>query len=183
MDWEQRRAYVRELIEKAVGRGRPNFAKKLRSAATHLRDLREFELLDQFAEELRQRGFIDAEIVKLQAQSFIDRGRPGTALVLLEAIANSSQFVEAHGLMGRAWKQIFFDAQDKTGTVAKQALVNSFNEYKVAYGGEQGGSVWAGVNMLALAVFARQEGIQIPLDLEIASWADKMLKSLKSVPK
>ena len=137
MDWEQRRAYVRGLIEKAVGRRRPDFAKKLKAAATDLRDKREFDLLDQFAEELRQRGFIDPEIVKLQAQSFIDRGKPGTALVLLEAIANSNQFVEAHGLMGRAWKQIFFDAQDKTGTVAKQALVKSFNEYKIAYGGER----------------------------------------------
>jgi len=183
MDWEQRRAYVRKLIEDMERKGGPSFANKLKSAANDLRGRREFDLLDQFAEELRQRGPTDPEIVKLQAQSFIDRGKPGTALVLLEAIANSGQFVEAHGLMGRAWKQIFFDAQDKTGMMAKQALARSFNEYKIAYGGERGGNVWAGVNMLALAAFARREGIQIPLDLEIASWADKVLKSLKSVPK
>ena len=182
MDWEQSRAYVRKLIEDAGAGGGSDFAKKVKSAASYLRDRREFDCLDQFAEELRQRGPTDPEIVKLQAQSFIDRGKPGTALVLLEAIANSDQFVEAHGLMGRAWKQIFFDAQDKSSDLAKQALVKSFNEYKIAYGGSPGGNVWVGLNMLAVAAFANREGIQIPLDIEIHSWADKMLKSLEALP-
>jgi V8-like Glu-specific endopeptidase len=182
MDWEQSRAYVRKLIEDAAGGGDTDFAKKVKSAAKGLRDRREFDLLDQFAEELRQRGPTDPEIVKLQAQTFIDRGKPGTALVLLEAIANSDQFVEAHGLMGRAWKQIFFDAQDKTSELAKQALAKSFNQYKIAYGGEPGGNVWVGLNMLALAAFANRQGIQIPLDIEIPSWADKLLKSLEALP-
>ncbi len=156
MDWEQSRANARRLIEDAECSG--EFAKVIKTAAANLRNRREYDLLDQFVEELRERGVADPELFKLQAQSLIERGKPATGLVLLDAIANSDQFAEAHGLMGRAWKQIFFDATDKTSDVARQALVKSFNEYKTAY--DRDGGECAGVNLLALATFANQHGFR-----------------------
>jgi hypothetical protein len=64
---------------------------------------------------------------------------------------------------GRAWKQIFFDTQDKTSERAKQALVKSFSEYKTAYDASSSKDTWTGLNLLALAAFANRQGIQIPL--------------------
>lgn len=174
MDWEQSRANARRLIEDAECSG--EFAKAIKTAATNLRNRREYDLLDQFVEELRERGVAEPELFKLQAQSLIERGKPATALVLLDAIANSDQFVEAHGLMGRAWKQIFFDSKGKTSDVAKQALVKSFNEYKTAY--DRGGGEWAGLNLLALATFASQHGIPIAERFDIGRVAEALLQSL-----
>src|SRR5262245_33136426 len=180
MDWEQSRAYARKLIENAERGAGSDFAKTVKKAARDLRDRREFDLLDHFAEELRQNGPTDPEIVTLQAQSLIEQGKPATALVLLEAIADSDQFVEAHGLMGRAWKQIFFDSRDKTSDTARHALVKSFNEYKVSY--DKSENEWAGLNLLALAAFANQQSFPISEDFEIGRVAKTVIQSLGALP-
>ena len=90
-----KQADSRELIEGPENSG--DFAATVKKVAKDLRDSREYDLLDQFVEELRERGVTDPQLFKLQAQSLIERGKPATALVRLEAIANSDQFVEAHG--------------------------------------------------------------------------------------
>jgi hypothetical protein len=78
-----KQADSRELIEGPENSG--DFAATVK--AKDLRDSREYDLLDQFVEELRERGVTDPQLFKLQAQSLIERGKPATPLVRLEAIA------------------------------------------------------------------------------------------------
>src|SRR5829696_4572708 len=49
-----------------------------------LRDTREFDLLDQLTGELRRAGAADPKIRRLQAQSYIERGKPELAIDVLE---------------------------------------------------------------------------------------------------
>jgi Trypsin-like peptidase domain len=182
MDWEESRNAARNYIERAGTEDSDTFLANVKNLAGQLRDDREFDLLDYFTEELRERGVDDAKLVKFQAQSFIDRGKPGTALVLLKAITDTDR-VEAHGLMGRAWKQIFFNAQDKTSAQAKRALKNSMDEYKTAYQASPDDEKdWAGVNLISLAAFTKRQGIETGLAKDAGCWAREVKAILDKKP-
>jgi hypothetical protein len=183
MDWEESRNAARNYIEWAGTEDSDTFLANVRILAGQLGDDREFDLLDYFTEELRERGIDDAELVKFQAQSFIDRGKPGTALVLLKAITDTKQFGEAHGLMGRAWKQIFFNAHDKTSAQAMRAWKNSMDEYKTAYQASRDDEKdWAGVNLISLAAFTKRQGIENGMENDPGRWAREVKAILDKKP-
>ena len=42
---------------------------------------------------------------------------------------------------------------------AREAIVNALTAYKACFDAEPGGSVWAGLNLLAVSAFAKRKGI------------------------
>lgn len=93
--------------------------------------------------------------------------------------AGSAEHIEAKGLLGRAWKQVFFDAPDRSTAEAYEAIANSLQHYRGAY---DDGSVWAGLNVLALATFATRHQIPGGADIDTRALALRLLGLLDQTP-
>ncbi len=147
-----------------------------------LRSKRRFKLLVDAADACIQNGLNDPQIVIWQAQGLIETGKAGTARLSLSNLAanapvGSEMFLEARGLLGRAWKQTFFDSKDRSSPEAQDAIRSSFFEYKAGF---DAGSPWAGVNLLALSAFAKRNGIALPADVDPRRTAVTVLGQLEA---
>jgi hypothetical protein len=156
-------------------------------AAQQLREAREFDLLDRVTDQLRQLGHENPKVRRLYAQSLIERGKSILAIDILESSAarlerESFEWAEAHGVMGRAWKQLFFDAQDKTGGMARKALANAMREYLIPYNAAPAKYVWQGLNLLALATYVERERLSVEPPIDCQRLARNILSILAGIP-
>ena len=60
------------------------------------------------------------------------------------------EWAEAKGLLGRAYKRLFFDAADKTANSAIEALKQSIAAYRDPYEENSAANYWHGVSLVAL---------------------------------
>lgn len=188
MTIEELKAAAKSMVDRLM-QGRaddtPGEAKKL---IGELRDWRQFELLVELAKVYNANAPYDAEIATWLAQGLIELGKTEDARVLLVDIAAKAlatpprAYIEAKGLLGRSWKQTFFDAPDKSSDYAKEAISHSLAEYKACYDAEPGGSAWAAGNLLALSDFAGRRGLAAAADIEPRALALKVLTALDATP-
>ena len=155
--------------------------------ATQLRDSRNFDLLDELTEQLRRTGNEIPTVRQLQAQSLIERGKAILAIDILESYADridveSPEWAEAHGLMGRAWKQIFFDMPNKANQIAFKALASSIREYAIPYTASPAKNFWQGVNLLALAHYVRQKRLPVEPPIDCEQLAHNLASHLAAMP-
>ena len=111
--------------------------------------------MGQLAEAVSRRDPKDPKNRRLYAQYLIDTGKATAAVDLLTRLAdrlpkNHPELAEATGLLGRAYKQIFFDAGDKTSSGAREALKQAIAAYRGPYEQDPRTNTWHGVNLLAL---------------------------------
>jgi hypothetical protein len=152
-----------------------------------LRDTREFDLLDRLTDELRRAGSTDPKVRRLQAQSYIERGKATLAIDILEGPSmrlpkNSFEWAEAHGLMGRAWKQVLLETADKTSEIAQNALRNSIEQYSIPYNAAPADNLWHGLNLIALAHFAGSQGLSVDAGVDPQRLAGEILTALRGTP-
>jgi hypothetical protein len=155
-----------------------------RALAKALRDERQFGLLTTIGEALIKGGYDDPTIVRLYAQGLIDSRQAEKAVPVLTALADklprdASEFSEATGLIGRAWKQVFFDSQDQSSSAARQALAQAFAKYRFGYETQ---NTWLGLNVLALAAYAKREGIALEGGIDERELALQLLAQLDATP-
>jgi S1-C subfamily serine protease len=184
-DRKRLRASANSFINE-LKKDRPNFEQGLQ-LAQQLREGREFDLLDRLTTELRRSGDENPTVRQLQAQSLIERGDAIFALDILESSAarlpeDSKEWAEAHGVMGRAWKQILFDTEDKTSERARIALANAIREYTLPYKASPVKNVWQGVNLLALGNFAQAQGLPFGAVIDPERLARDIVSSLAAKP-
>jgi len=92
-----------------------------------LRNQRDYDLMGELAEVVSRRDPKDAKNRRLYGQYLIDTGKATVAMDVLQLLTrrlkkDDPEFAEATGLLGRAYKQLFFDSGDKTTPVAREAL-------------------------------------------------------------
>ena len=127
--------------------------------------------MGQLAEAVSRHDPKDAKNRRLYAQYLIETGKATAAVDLLgrwlqRLPKNHPEFAEATGLLGRAYKQIFFDAGDKTSPGAREALKQAIAAYRGPYEQDPRTNTWHGVNLLALLTRARRLGLRIAPDLK-----------------
>lgn len=169
------RSAVNEIVDKG------------RALAKALRDERQFGLLTTIAEALTKGGYDDPTIIRLYAQGLIDSGQAEKAVPVLTALADklprdAFEFGEATGLIGRAWKQIFFDCQDQSSPRAREALAQAFANYRFGYDTLPAGNTWLGLNVLALTAYARRVGVSLERAPDERALALKLLAQLDATP-
>lgn len=152
-----------------------------------LKEQREFRLLGQLAEELRRHEPEDPKLRRLHAQSLIETGRVTAGMDVLTTLARQlrrdhPEWAEARGLLGRAHKQIFFDAEDKTSPAALTALRRAIEHYRAPFEADPVGNSWHGVNLVALLRKARAVGARFGRDLDPDAIARDIAQSLARVP-
>jgi Trypsin-like peptidase domain/MAP3K TRAFs-binding domain len=151
-----------------------------------LRNHREYGLMGQLAEAVSRRDPKDAKNRRLYAQYLIDTGKATAAIDLLQPLTRrlpteDPEFGEATGLLGRAYKQIFFDAGDKASAGAREALKKAIVTYRGPYEKDRN-KTWHGVNLVALLTRARALGIRTAPDLDPRAMAQDLVKALQSAP-
>lgn len=167
--------------------GEHSLGRDIPDLAVALRDGREFDLLEKLTEQLRRRGDAAPKTDRLLAQSLIERGLATVALPVLEKLAarvdrGAEEWAEAHGLMGRAWKQIFMDAPDKDSSDARGALKQAIRHYQLPYKADPKRNVWHAINILALTMFARNQELDIAASIKPKRLARAIVSTLGQTP-
>ena len=103
-----------------------------------LRDEALYEKMGALAEAVSRRDPKDARNRRLYGQYLINTGKATAAIDLLTSLAqrlpkSDPEFAEAMGLLGRANKQIFFDAGDKADPSARAALEQAIAAYRIPF--------------------------------------------------
>ena len=187
MKIEELHAAAGSMIDRLNHERADNTAGQAKKLIKVLREAGQFKLLVDTAAAYNANAAYDPDIATWQAQGLIESGKAREARELLADTAakvpvGSRQFIETKGLLGRAWKQTFFDSADKSNKEALDAIDNSLVEYKACFDAEPGGSVWAGLNLLALATFAKREAVPATINIEPRTWALKLLTALDATP-
>ncbi len=100
-------------------------------------------------------------------QALIDQGMlSGAEPYLRELIqdpeASVAEQAEAHGLMGRIYKQRYVDEAGKASPERGQRnLQRSFDEYQFCYAADPKANTWHGINMVALLARAEKDKIAL----------------------
>jgi V8-like Glu-specific endopeptidase len=177
---------ARSVIDRLTREHADNSGGEAKTLIKDLRDNRQFKPLIDVATAYQANAAFDADIVTWQAQGLIETGNLEKARELLIDVAAKvqagPQFVEAKGILGRAWKQSFFESADKSSSQAREAIGKSLAEYKACSDAKPGGSVWADLNRLALTVFANRNNIPTANGIEPRDMALKLLSALDATP-
>src|SRR5262245_32479539 len=143
--------------------------------------------MGQLAEPVRRRDPNDTKNRRLYAQYLINTGKATAAVDLLtplkeRLLKGDPEFAETMGLIGRAYKQIFFDAFDKSQPSTLEALARSIAAYRVPFEDAPNENSWHGVNLLAVLTRARRLGVRVAPDLNPKQIAKTVVAALKQTP-
>ena len=152
-----------------------------------LRNVAAYDEMGQLAEAVSRRDPNDAKNRRLYAQYLINTGKATAAIDLLTLLKESlakddPEFAETMGLIGRANKQIFFDAGDKAQTSAQEALAQSVAAYRVPFEMAPNLNTWHGVNLLAVLTRARRLGLRVAPELNPKQIAKTVVAALEAIP-
>lgn len=159
------------------------------SAHTLLEELRnsaEYEGLALVAEAVSRVAPGDPKTRRLYAQSLIETGKVSVAVDMLQALTGQlandhPEAIEAAGLLGRAYKQIFFDADDRSTATAQEALQHAIAAYQKPYQSNRT-RTWHGVNLLALTANAERLGLPTATNFDARTLAHDLLTTLHAQP-
>ena len=132
---DQLRDHATSTLRTLAGLATADDISAAKALVERLRNVREYDLMGKVAEAVSRRAPKDAKNRRLYAQYLIDTGKATAAIDLLRPLAqrlpkDHPERAEATGLLGRAYKQIFFDAGDKTDAGARDALKNAIDSYR-----------------------------------------------------
>ncbi|MEK8050952.1 trypsin-like peptidase domain-containing protein [Ideonella sp. DXS22W] len=187
-DPDQARAAADALLATLRQRPTATALKQARALLPTLRNLRQFDALLPLAEQLSRIDPADAPTRRLYAQGLIETGATTAALDMLRQLVarlpkGDAEAAEAWGLIGRACKQLFFDAADASGPGARAALAEAVQAYRLPWQADPARHTWHGVNLLALVSRARREGwTEIAPRIDPAKLARQLVDALNAVP-
>jgi len=186
-DEDAQRQRVGELLQRLAGAFDGPVLDEAREFVLELRNLRDYELMGRLAEAVSRVAPEDARNRRLYAQYLIETGKVTVAIDVLRVLRQNlderhPEAIEAAGLLGRAHKQLFFDAADKTSANASRALAAAIEAYRGPFESDPK-NTWHGVNLLALLSRARREGWADGAPaLQTAALAGVLFATLMSLP-
>jgi subtilisin family serine protease len=126
-----------------------------------LRRERAFQLMRRYAEAVMGSGTSDAGVRRLFAQALIEKREFDRALDVLESILQDpatslTEVFEAHGLIGRTFKQRYVERPD--GPQSAEFLQRAIESYRAVYE-EDRGQFWHGVNAASCMLRAERDGV------------------------
>ena len=177
-------ARAREALAKLAGLIDDSEADTFRQLVEPLRDIREYDLMGRLAEAISHRDPKDAKNRRLYAQYLIDTGKPTAAIDMLAPLARRlpKEHPEVFGLLGRCYKQIFFDASNKSAGYARDAIKNAVASYRRPFEEDPARNTWHGVNLVALLTRMRRLGVRDASDLQPRAIAKRLIQNLEAKP-
>lgn len=175
-----------QALKRLRGLGGDEDVSRAKRLVEDLRNAQEYEAMGRLAEAVSRRDPKDSGNRRLYAQYLIDTGKATAAIDLLRPLArrlpkDDPEFAEASGLLGRAHKQIFVDAGDKTSKGAREALKQAIAAYRKPFELTHA-NTWHGANLLALLSRARSIGLRVAGDLLPHDIARTVVERLEATP-
>lgn len=131
-----------------------------------LRNARAFDAIADICERLIARGQDHATLRRIYAQGLLDRGQIMAGVEVLTAIANSkgapdAEQVEAVGLLGRAYKQLYVNGGARSPTRGDN-LKQSIDYYRRAIKNRNlADAAWPAINLIAMAKRGQRDGLAV----------------------
>jgi V8-like Glu-specific endopeptidase len=179
-----------DLINYLYATDKPFEAKDAEKIMQQLRNKRLFPLMHQVGDALIQTDRQTYKIRKLYAQALIDQNILTAAVSILKELiadtANASEDaktqeenIEARGLIGRVYKQLYVNAHHPTVAHNVKFLKEAINHYLEVYKSEPQKHTWHGINVVALLYRARKDGIKISEFSGLENLAIDILKTIE----
>lgn len=156
-----------------------------------LRNKRLFAVMQKVGDTLLQTNRISHKIQRLYAQSLIDSGHYTAALFVLQnIIANTAhalptdltalaESVQAKGLAGRVYKQLYVNAANPSNPLCLRYLSLAANAYHEVYAADNT-QIWHGINTVALLERAKRDKVELSLKIDSLRLAGDILSSVQS---
>ena len=186
VDLDALRQRAEQAAARVRGQGSEAELAHARDLVVELRNARLYPQLVQLAEAVSRRLPGDSRNRRLYAQALIEQGQLTVAIDVLKPLAarlsrSDPEHAEANGLLGRSYKQIFFDAGDKTADAPREALKQAIAIYRKPFE-DNPANTWHGVNLAALLTRARRLGLRVAADLQTSQVAQAVIVQLNAVP-
>lgn len=184
-DWEAADEICRNIIDRLPGETAPFPAQTARALLQALRRKRRFAAIVLLAEALLESGLRPAQIRRQYGQALIDQGmffgaEPYLRELTQDPETNTAEQSEAHGLMGRIYKQRYVGEAGKAHPDrAQRNLQRSFDEYQASYNADPKTNTWHGINMVALLARAEKDQIALKGATDFRALAHTILAALK----
>ncbi len=188
MNAEQSKTAAAALLGDIRAQGRLRNAKQACALLTTLRDHQAYDALIELAEAIGRVAPAEPTPRRLYAQALINTGRVTVALDVLEATRarlapKHPEVFEVTGLLGRSYKQIYFDARNRGSKAAQAALAQAIAAYADGYRANPARNTWHGVNLLALVEHCRRTGLTYPKKFVPKALAKTLLAALAKIRK
>ncbi len=178
-----------QLVMHLRSRTKPYPLDQSKSILNTLRRKRYFDLIVKVSDVLIQTGQNQANIRRQYAQALLDLGYTSAGLDVLKVLeldclqeSNDGELAEARGLMGRARKQMYMDADDgkRPAKVLREHLKKAVLDYAGVYA-KKHKNIWHGINTVALLERAKRDRISLPKSLpDAVATAKAVLNQIKS---
>lgn len=183
---DELRQRAEDSLRKLKGQDAGSGLADAKGLVEELRNARDYPSMGRLAEAVSRHDPKDPTNRRLYAQYLIETGKATAAIDLLKPLAqrlpkDHAEFAEATGLLGRAYKQIFFDAGDKSSAGAREALKQAIAAYRKPFE-DNPANTWHGVNLAALLNRARRLGLRVAPDLQPTEVARKVVATLEATP-
>jgi hypothetical protein len=144
-----------------------------------LRRKRYFPLMEQLADAFIRAGDASPQVWRQYAQALLDQDKITAALGVLAQLVQATrddpdENAEAHGLIGRAHKQDYVHGGGSRARGA-EALGRALVEYRTAFERDRSRNLWHGINVVACACRAVQDGIPLPGGVDPLGTAHEIL--------
>jgi hypothetical protein len=137
-----------------------------RAVLAALRAKRQFALAARVAEACIRFGQNGSRVRRHYAQALIDQGlllasEPILQTLATEPLGGDSQVAEAHGSLGRIYKQLYVEADRPASAYARRFFERALAEYLLPYRLDPAQHFWHGINVVALLHRGRADGIDV----------------------
>ena len=166
-DWEAADEFCRSLVDRLLGEQAPFPERSAKRLLQALRRKCRFAAMGLLADAFLRSGLTTAQIRRQYGQAVIDQGMLSIAELYLQQLTNDpqttpSEKAEAHGLIGRIYKQYYVNEVAKANSErARNNLQRSFDEYSKWYSADPKTNTWHGTNMVALLARADRDVIAL----------------------
>ena len=183
-DWRRAKVICDRVIRMMHDEPAPCPEREAKALLASLRKKRRFELIAPVAEALVLTGQNAPRIRRQYAQALIDQGfllapEPVLQALAAEPLEGDSQVAEAHGLLGRIYKQRYVNANAPRNLYARAHFERALAEYLQTYRLDPSRHYWHGVNVVALLQRARADGISIQNAPDPGAMARAILETLR----
>jgi Trypsin-like peptidase domain/MAP3K TRAFs-binding domain len=154
-----------------------------------LRRKRRFTLMTLVADALVRTGQSSPQVLRQYAQAMIDQGNFAASRLVLQSILGdkdsaAAEKAEAHGLLGRIYKQLYVNTGCPSNQRQQENLRKAIQQYYDVYRSDPKNNLWHGINTVALSARAARDGVAIaglPSANEIALEIGNLLQQVPAL--
>ena len=182
-DWPKATKICNSIIDRLKQAKSALSEKTAKNLLGMLRRKRRFNSMSQLADAILQSGLRTAVVRRQYAQSLIEQGLLTNAEMAVQSIiqdpqASTEEKLEAQGLTGRIYKQIYVNNNDAKSQQNRANLKRALTEYFDAYRADPQNNLWHGINVVALTERARRDKVPYTELPNAKALAEEILKNL-----